>query len=154
MSDESLLGWLLLQLDVENFCTHDTTRNFFQGSSSTTGMVADVPRGDSTMTSLVDPGGEPGPVWLWDDAFLFANRHLIVVCTQTCIFRCCIVLRQLYAWCMRCCILVAVMLWYHVEIRGIWQCHMSRWDRYVLRPRIWIVTSRSGTVPHIGPYKL
>src|SRR3954464_9474171 len=31
---------------------------------------------------------------------------------------------------------------------------MSRWDRYVLRPRIWMETSRSGTVPHIGPYKL
>src|ERR1041385_4923055 len=81
--------------------------------------------------------------------FLFASRHLIVVCTQTCIFRCCIVLRQLYADCMRCCILVSVML----EIRGIWLCHMSRWDRYVLRPRIWMETSRSGTVPHIGPYR-
>ena len=98
------------------------------------------------------PGGGPGPMWLWDGAFLFANRHLIVVCTQTCIFRCCIVLRQLYACCMSCCNLVAVMLWYHVEIRGIWQCHMSRWDRYVLRPRIWMETSRSEIVPHIGPY--
>src|SRR4051794_28100135 len=39
-----------------------------------------------------------------------------------------------------------------LEIRGIWLCHMSRWDRYVLRPRIWVETSRSGTVPHIGPY--
>src|ERR1041385_2752635 len=29
---------------------------------------------------------------------------------------------------------------------------MLRWDRYVLRPRIWMETSRSGTVPHIGPY--
>src|ERR1041385_1447556 len=29
---------------------------------------------------------------------------------------------------------------------------MSRWDRYVLRPRIWMETSISGTVPHIGPY--
>src|SRR3954464_12520772 len=38
--------------------------------------------------------------------------------------------------------------------RGIWHCHMSRWDRYVLRPRIWMETSRSGTVPHIGPYNL
>src|ERR1041385_8356456 len=27
-----------------------------------------------------------------------------------------------------------------------------RWDRFVLRPRIWMETSRSGTVPHIGPY--
>src|SRR4051812_11020472 len=42
--------------------------------------------------------------------FTFADRHLIVVCTQTCIFLCCIVLRQLYADCMRCCILVSVML--------------------------------------------
>src|SRR4051812_3563783 len=39
-----------------------------------------------------------------------------------------------------------------LEIRGIWQCHMSRWDRYVLRPWIWMEMSRSGTVPHIGPY--
>src|ERR1041385_8782280 len=44
------------------------------------------------------------------DVFLFATRHLIVVCTQTYIFRCCIVLRQFYADCMRCCILVSVML--------------------------------------------
>src|SRR4051812_8071318 len=42
--------------------------------------------------------------------FTFATRHLFVVCTQTCIFRCCIVLRHLYAVCMRCCILVSVML--------------------------------------------
>src|ERR1041385_1540603 len=39
-----------------------------------------------------------------------------------------------------------------LEIRGIWLRHMSRWDRYVLRPRIWMETSRSRTVPHIGPY--
>src|ERR1044071_5755134 len=39
-----------------------------------------------------------------------------------------------------------------LEIQGIWHCHMSRWDRYVLHPRIWMETSRSGTVPHIGPY--
>src|ERR1041384_7370762 len=39
-----------------------------------------------------------------------------------------------------------------LEIRGIWRCHMSRWYRYVLRPRIWMETSRSGTIPHIGPY--
>src|SRR3954471_1309901 len=30
---------------------------------------------------------------------------------------------------------------------------MSRWDRYVLRPRVWTETSRSETVLHIGPYK-
>src|SRR3954466_1002184 len=42
--------------------------------------------------------------------FTFAIRHLFVVCTQTCIFRCCIVFRHLYATCMRCCILVSVML--------------------------------------------
>src|SRR4051812_45613695 len=29
---------------------------------------------------------------------------------------------------------------------------MSRWDRYVLRPRVWMETSRSEIVPHIGPY--
>src|ERR1041385_8704233 len=39
-----------------------------------------------------------------------------------------------------------------LEIRGIWLCHMSRWDRYVLRPWIWVETPRFGTVPHIGPY--
>src|SRR4051812_20386390 len=39
------------------------------------------------------------------------------------------------------------------EIQGIWLCRMSWWDRYVLRPRIWMETSRSGTVPHIGPYR-
>src|SRR4051794_26206261 len=39
-----------------------------------------------------------------------------------------------------------------LKIRGIWLCHMSRWDQYMLRPRIWMETSRSGTVPHIGPY--
>src|SRR3954469_13030357 len=42
--------------------------------------------------------------------FTFAARHLDVVCTQTCIFCCCIVFRHLYATCMRCCILVSVML--------------------------------------------
>ena len=31
---------------------------------------------------------------------------------------------------------------------------MSRWDRYVLRPRVWTATSRSETVSHIGPYNL
>src|ERR1041385_6212861 len=41
-----------------------------------------------------------------------------------------------------------------LEIRGMWLCHMSRWDRYVLRPRMWMETSRSGAVPHIGPYRL
>src|SRR4051812_938289 len=29
---------------------------------------------------------------------------------------------------------------------------MSRWVRYVLRPRVWMETSRSKTVPHIGSY--
>src|SRR4051812_3699379 len=42
--------------------------------------------------------------------FTFADRHLIVVCSQTCIFRCCNVFRHLYADCMRCCILASVML--------------------------------------------
>src|SRR3954470_21834054 len=39
-----------------------------------------------------------------------------------------------------------------LEIRGIWLCHMSRWVRYVLRPRVRAETSGSKTVPHIGPY--
>src|SRR3954468_17658138 len=39
-----------------------------------------------------------------------------------------------------------------LEVRGIWLCHMSRWDRYVLRPRVRAETSKSETVPHIGPY--
>src|SRR3954471_13691146 len=39
-----------------------------------------------------------------------------------------------------------------LEIRGIWLRHMSRWDRYVLRPRVRPETSGSETVPHIGPY--
>src|ERR1041385_3558816 len=73
--------------------------NSFQGYCSTTGTVIDVSRGDSTTPSKADPGGGPGPVWLWDRCFLFASRHLIGVCTQTYIFRCCIVLRQLYANC-------------------------------------------------------
>src|SRR4051812_16422469 len=38
------------------------------------------------------------------------------------------------------------------EIWGIWLCHMSRWDRYVLRPRVRAETSGSEIVPHIGPY--
>src|SRR4051812_15245970 len=29
---------------------------------------------------------------------------------------------------------------------------MSRWDRYVLRPRVRAETSESESVPHIGPY--
>ena len=81
--------WVIgLQLDAEYLCTHDTTPNTFQGSWSTTGMVIDVSRGDSTTTSLVDPSGEPGPNGYGHDAFHFANRHMFVVCTQTCIFCC------------------------------------------------------------------
>ena len=85
------------------------------------------------------------------DVLLFATRHLIVVCTQTYIFRCCIVLRKLYADCMRCCILVSVMLWYHVGNPG----HMT--SSYVAvgpicASSIWMKTSRSGTVPHTRPY--
>src|ERR1041385_9259711 len=41
-----------------------------------------------------------------------------------------------------------------LEIRGIWLCHMSQWDRYVLRPRVWMETSRSETLSHIEPYSL
>src|SRR3954465_6216062 len=40
-----------------------------------------------------------------------------------------------------------------LEIRGIWLCHMSGWDRYVLHPRVRAETSGSETVPHIGPYR-
>src|ERR1041385_4793562 len=46
------------------------------------------------------PAEGPDPCGYWDRCFLFASRHLIVVCTQTCIFRCCIVIEavvcQLY----------------------------------------------------------
>src|SRR3954469_7543248 len=41
-----------------------------------------------------------------------------------------------------------------LEIRGIWLCHMSRWDRYVLRPRVRAEMSGSEKVPHIGPYTM
>ena len=98
---------------------------------------------------ILDPCGYMGMV-----CFTFATRHLVVVCTQTCIFRLCIVSRHLYADCMRCCIPVAVMLWYHVKTRDIWLRHMSRWVWYVLRPRVWTEMFRSKTVPHIGSYNL
>ena len=53
-------------MDAECLCTHDTTPNSFQGVRSMTGMVNDVPRADSTTISVADPGGEPGPEWLWE----------------------------------------------------------------------------------------
>ena len=63
--------------------------NSFQGSRSTKGMVTDVSHLDSMMTSIVDPGREPGLEWSWKRCVsLLPLRHLIVVCTQTCIFRC------------------------------------------------------------------
>ena len=104
--------------------------------------LARGPRAES-----LDPCGYVGLV-----CFTCAIRHLFVVCTQTCIFRWCIVFRQLYADCMRCCMLVSVMLWYHVEIRDMWLRHMPQWDWYVLRPRVWTETSRSETVTHIRSY--
>src|SRR4051812_14726052 len=45
------------------------------------------------------------PVDMGSVCFTYAIRHLIVVCTQTCTFRCCNVFRHLYPDCMRCCIL-------------------------------------------------
>src|SRR3954467_11119244 len=78
-------------------------------------MVTDVSRGDSTTTSYTDPGGGPGPVWLWDRCFLFASRHLIVVCTQTCIFRCFIVFEavvcRLYEMLYPCICNVGIACW-------------------------------------------
>ena len=39
------------------------------------------------------PAGSLDPCCYGSDDFLFATRHLIVVCTQTCIFRCCICIK-------------------------------------------------------------
>src|ERR1043165_8467131 len=51
--------------------------------------------------------------------FTFAIRHFTVVCTQTCIFRCYIVIQAIVCRLYEMCILVSVMLRYHVEIRDI-----------------------------------
>src|ERR1041385_8073159 len=49
------------------------------------------------------------------DVFLFASRHLIVVCTQTCIFRCCIlfeaVVCRLYEMVYPCICNVVISCW-------------------------------------------
>src|SRR3954471_9817617 len=49
------------------------------------------------------------------DAFLFASRHLIGVCTQTCIFRCCIVFEaivcRLYEMLYPCICNVVISCW-------------------------------------------
>src|SRR4051812_2586780 len=49
------------------------------------------------------------------DVFLFATRHLIVVCTQTCIFHCCIVFKavvcRLYAMLYPCICNVVLSCW-------------------------------------------
>src|SRR3954469_10384206 len=49
------------------------------------------------------------------DVFLFANRHLLVVCTQTCIFRCCIsfeaVVCRLYEMLYPCICNVVISCW-------------------------------------------
>src|ERR1041385_802689 len=49
------------------------------------------------------------------DVFLFASRHLIVVCTQTCIFRCCIIFEavvcRLYEMLYPCICNVVISCW-------------------------------------------
>src|ERR1041385_3242057 len=49
------------------------------------------------------------------DVFLFASRHLIVVCTQTCIFHCCIVFKEvvcrLYEMFYPCSCNVVILCW-------------------------------------------
>src|SRR3954469_18527334 len=49
------------------------------------------------------------------DVFLFATRHLLVVCTQTCIFRCCIVFEavvcRLYEMLYPCICNVVISCW-------------------------------------------
>src|SRR3954471_11163898 len=52
------------------------------------------------------------------DVFLFASRHLIVVCTQTCIFRCCIVFKAVVCRLYEMLYPVSVMLWYRVRNSG------------------------------------
>ena len=81
--------------------------NSFQGSWPTTGMVINVSRGDSITTSIADPDGSQNPDGYGHDAFPLANRYVLVVYTQTCIFHFVFVIRQMYASCMRCCILVS-----------------------------------------------
>ena len=52
------------------------------------------------------------------DVFLFVNRHLIVVCTQTFIFRCCILFEAVVCHLYEMLYPVSVMLWYLVGNPG------------------------------------
>src|SRR3954463_322627 len=72
------------------------------------------------------------------DVFLFANRHLIVVCTQTFIFRCCIVFEAVVCRLYEMLYPVSVMLWYHVGNPG----HMA--SSYVAVGPICASSSDSG----------
>src|ERR1044071_9043706 len=60
------------------------------------------------------------------DVFLFASRHLLVVCTQTCIFRCCIVFKavvcRLYEMLYSCSCNVVISCW-KSGAYGIVICH-------------------------------
>src|ERR1041385_8682098 len=91
-SDEVLAGSDDQQLDAEYFCTHDTTPKLFSG------FLIDNRYGDRCFTWRLDDdwlGGSRRRAWtrvvMGIDVILFASRHLFVVCTQTCTFRCCIV---------------------------------------------------------------
>ena len=53
---------------------------------------------------------------------------------------------------MRCCIPCICNAVISCWNPGYTTSSMSRWDRYVLRPRLRAETSGSETVPHIGPY--
>src|SRR3954453_16783291 len=54
-------------------------------------------------------------MWLWGRCFPFASRHLLVVCTQTYIFRCCIlfeaVVCRLYEMLYPCICNVVISCW-------------------------------------------
>src|SRR3954469_14156318 len=85
------------------------------------------------------------------DVFLFASRHLIVVCTQTYIFRCCIlfeaVVCRLYEMLYPCIC---------NDLISCWKSGHMAWSYVAVGP---ICASSSGsggseTVPHIGPYNL
>src|ERR1041385_5589700 len=78
-------------------------------------MVIDVSRGlnDDKL------GGSQRRAWtrvvMGIDVFLFATRHLLVVCTQTCNFRCCIVFEavvcRLYEMLYPCICNVVISCW-------------------------------------------
>ena len=76
-------------------------------------------RGDSTMTSQEDPGGEPRPVWSLDWCVLpFPLGIWLYIVLRHVSSAGVMYLRQLYDDCMRCCIHVGVMFWYHVGNPG------------------------------------